>query len=219
MLDTLPLEILRLIGERLDQVSPESVIDLACANKHCFSVIATILYRTLKFPISDSAQLTEDVHHYSRLLRLSDGYGSVRRIIVESRNPGEVFKRTKERARTKQWTRPRLSGTESRGHGHEIIENYMIMDYREDSNSLVPLKEVHRTNHLWNPLAEFIRQIPSLESLFYESYSQFPHCLLNTIHQHQPQCKLYLTNFHLLSLNARGTADEHEFAISPWNWD
>lgn len=173
----------------------------------------TILYRTLKFPISDSEQLAEDVNHYSRLLQRTDGYGGVRRILIESRNPGEVFEKIKERDRADQWRRPQLSDIESRGLDYEVIEDYIIMDCREDSTFLVPLEEVHRTNHLWKPLADFIRQITSLESLFYESYSQFPPCLLDTIHRYQPQCKLYLTNFHLLSLNPQGTADEHESAI------
>jgi hypothetical protein len=43
------------------------------------------LISNFEISISASAQLSEDVQHYSRLLQLTDGYGSVRRILFESR--------------------------------------------------------------------------------------------------------------------------------------
>lgn len=92
MLDNLPREILVLIGEHLDQVHSRSLLDLACVNKHCFSVLTSLSYRSLKYYVDDleSDQLGKNVTRYSQLLlQRVGGYGSFRRLIIVHPNGNE----------------------------------------------------------------------------------------------------------------------------------
>ena len=104
-----------LLASALTKLRPRSVISLACVNKHCFSVIVTISYRTLEFSISDSTQLAEDVQNYSPLLQISNGFGCVHRLIIVNSNLGEAIEeigsyRTPDHKQP--WRRPKLLGFE-----------------------------------------------------------------------------------------------------------
>jgi hypothetical protein len=72
---------------------------------------------------------------------------------------------------------------------------------------------VHQKNHIWKPLAEFILRLPNLESIYYHSHYQFPPCLLDSLHKHRSQCRLYITRFALWSLGPQGPTDPYEFTL------
>lgn len=61
---------------------------------------------------------------------------------------------------------------------------------------------VYETNDYWEPLADLIKQLPSLTDLLYSCASQFPPCLLETLHTSLPQCRLHLNTFKLHSFSA-----------------
>lgn len=214
MLDRLPREILVLIGEHLDQVYPDSLLDLICVNKHCFSILSILLYRSLKFYVDDleSDQLARDVARYSRVLpQRVGGYGFVRRLIIVHDGDEREWTIFKEQAWAQEQlrlNRHRLTRLERSGRDKDILEEYTFFP-----GSKTTRNTVHRTNLFWKPLAEFISSLPSLQSIIYNSHTQFPPCLLDAIHQHQPLCRIFVTRFHLWSLGAWGPEDEYESVL------
>lgn len=102
----------------------------------------------------------------------------------------------------------RMSPLERSGRDEDILEKYAYYPGSETTRDTV-----HQTNRFWKPLAEFVSGLPSLVSIIYTSHTQFPPCLLDAIHQHQPPCRLYITRFNLWSLGPRGLEDDYETAL------
>jgi len=71
----------------------------------------------------------------------------------------------------------------------------------------------YETNDAWRPLADLVQQLSSLSDLVFVCPRQFPICLLETIHQYQPECRLHVNNFYLRSLIAPST-DPYEFKLA-----
>lgn len=215
MLAELPRELFLLILEFLEEIHPRSVTALACVNKHYYSVLAPILLQTLKVSVYDSEQLEIDVQQYSQLLQRVDGYGYVRRLIITVNNTHVPFESRKleDHAQQQQqkWLRPSMSTVEHKGHDEEIFENYLDNLPRRDKDQ-IPLNAVYQTNHLWRPLADLMNRVVALESVFFHSRGQFPPVLLDCLHQHHSQCKLYIFGFNLWSVDAQGT-DDYEFRL------
>lgn len=204
MLEQLPIEVLRLIGEWLDLIEPRSVLDFAYASKHCYFTVVAISYRTLTFS-TDLEKLQRDIQGYCKLLERVHGHGRVSRLIISD----QLSTKTPQQ---KDWHRPKMSSAQYNGSNPDVFkEQKRIYDKRpvRDSDSLDLLYE---EDHLWQPLATFIRQLPVLDSVFYHNYKQFPPSLLEKIHHYKPQCALYLTDFFLWSLDANG-ADDYEFRL------
>ncbi|EQB43438.1 hypothetical protein CGLO_17893 [Colletotrichum gloeosporioides Cg-14] len=55
----------------------------------------------------------------------------------------------------------------------------------------------------WKPLAKLIKKLPRLKDLLYACPNQFLPCLLTTLHEYHPSCRLHLRNFHLHSIKDR----------------
>lgn len=223
ILEKLPREIIQLVGEYLEVADAQSVTDLARASKYSYTCIAPLLFRTLKFSVHDSRQLAEDVQKYSQILQRLDGYRHVRRLIIDSGDkkistektpePQQQKKEQPEKQQQQQWHRPRLSITEYSGHDDEILEGMLDGAWRSHKyKDQLSLEAVYETNDAWSPLADFIGRLTALDAIFYDSRSQFPPCLLESLHQHQPQSRLYINLFRLRSLNAEGT-DDYEFSL------
>lgn len=214
-LTRLPREIPVLIGKYLEHNYSNSLLALACANKHCFSTLSVVLFQTLKFFIDDleSGQLAKDVHYYSQSLRAQCG-GVCRLVIMHSdKKEGSMMYEyprlsLERRHQNRQSHGRRLTPLETLGHEEDLLEVYTNM-----SGSQTSRDTVHETNHLWEPLANLIPQLPLLESVFYHGFSQFPPCLLDCLHQHRPQCRLYITRFNLWSLGSRGPEDDYEMTL------
>ncbi|EED17066.1 conserved hypothetical protein [Talaromyces stipitatus ATCC 10500] len=207
MLEQLPQEVLILICEYLERENATSILDLACVSKHLYSYLVPRLLRTLKFSINEFSKLAEDVQQYCRILQRVDGYKHVHRLIIKNDikmptiNDRALVPEQSQKRRP--WHRPRMSAVEFSGHFDDILENCMRDLYHLETDAL-PLEAVYDMNNSWKPLAELIKQISSLECLFYDGLSQLPPCLLECLHQYQPQCRL---------LTAHGT-DDYEFSLA-----
>jgi hypothetical protein len=205
MLDQFPPEVLLFIGELLDLIDPHSLLDLACTSRHCYSTVISISYQTLRFS-ANLEHLDKDVQMYSQLLNRVNGHGRVSRLIISGgfvTNPQEQ----------QEWRRPTMTVAEYCGDDDdEIITEHRKYLSKTGNRELETLESAYESDHLWRTLAEFISHLPSLDSIFYTRPSQFPPCLLKSIHQHRPQCKLYLTNFNIWSLHADQT-DDYEFRL------
>lgn len=105
-----------------------------------------------------------------------------------------------------------MSSFQYSNHLDDILANCLEeLDKRGDD--IMSLEAVYETNDPWKPLADFVRQIPSLSDLLYDCLHQLPPCLLRCLHQSQPQCRLYINQFKLHSMDAHGTYD-HEYSLA-----
>jgi hypothetical protein len=218
MLEKIPPEILLLVGEYLCLIHARSVIDLACVNKHCFLIVIVLSYRTLNIHVDSSAHLAEDVQQYSRLLDKIDGYGAVRRLLIWNHNDADVviIEGKPGRQPSEPWQRERLRPVEISGSDESVFEGF----FRTESfrSSEPPLRQgsldrVHATNHHWASLASLISKLGNLRCILFKSESQFPPCLLDSIRQYQPLCRLSISRFRLWSLKSNGTADPYEYEL------
>jgi hypothetical protein len=211
MLHELPREILVLISDFLDQIQPSSVINLACVNSNFLSICTPLLQvRTLKFSVyDDGEQLAEDILHYSELLQRLGGFRAVRRVIIVTSDDKKVISEDMQQRRSQQqWQRPKISTLDYRGHEYDVLRN------NTQKPGLPKYKDTaHQKNRLWIPLADFILRLPLLDSIFYSSYYQVPPCILDSILQSRPQCRLYITRFALWSLGPQGITDPYELEL------
>lgn len=181
------------------------MLDLAYASKHCYSTVVAISYRTLAFS-TDFAKLEKDVQGYSKLLKRVDGHGRVTRLVIS--DPPSTHTQQQEK-----WHRHKMSNAQYNGSDLDVFnERKRIYEKRPPRDSLY-LEYLYKLDHLWKSLATFIEHLPVLDSVFYNSFFQFPPNLLDSIHHYKPQCALYLTDFSLWSLDADGT-DDYEFRLS-----
>lgn len=220
MQESLPQEILLLILEYIEQEDAYTIVDFACVCKHLYYRVTPLLFRTLRFSTRDASQLAEDVHRTRHILQRVDGFRHVRRLIIDDEPRGAITNikiqpKFQEQARQISWYRPRMSSAQYNNHFDDNFANSMekLGNRGDDTMSL---QVVYETNDTWKLLADFVRQIPSLEGVFYDCLHQLPPCILECLHQSQSQCRLYINQFNLCSLNAHGT-DDYEFslAISP----
>lgn len=70
-------------------------------------------------------------------------------------------------------------------------------------------------NAAWLPVVNLIKTLPNLTKLVYNCRNQFPPSLLNVLHSHRPQCRLYHHTFRLRSLRPKfDRLDPHELAVA-----
>ena len=65
----------------------------------------------------------------------------------------------------------------------------------------------------WEPVVSLVKSLPHLTKLVYDCRNQFPPSLLNALHNHHPQCKIYHLTFRLRSLRSEAP-DPHEMALA-----
>lgn len=217
MLESLPQEILLLILEYIEQENAHTIVDLACVCKHLYYRVTPLLFRTLRFSARDISQLAEDVHRTRQILQRVDGFCHVRRLIIDDEARGSIKNikiqpTSREQALQTLWHRPRMSSAQYNNHFDDNLAKCMEeLDNRGDDT--MSLQKIYETNDSWKPLVDFVRQLPSLDGLFYDCLHQLPPCLLECLHQNQPRCRLYINHFNLRSLNAHGT-DDYEFSLA-----
>jgi hypothetical protein len=205
-MESLPAEILLRICECLDREQMPSVLAFACASKYCYFATTTLLFRTIKFSVLSRPQLVRDVQECYDMLQRAESFSHVRRLVVDGSAPKED---DRELDPHYQWHRPKISA-EERGYDDENFDQPQEHVFVADKT---PAQAVYETNDAWRPLANLVKQLPSLTDLSYGCPNQFPPCLLQILHQHQPQCRLRINTFNLRSLNAPVT-DAYELMLA-----
>jgi hypothetical protein len=205
-LESLPAELLAPICECLDREHTPSLLAFASASKYCYAATTALLFRTIKFSVVSRPQLAKDVKECYDMLQRAASFSHVRRLVVDGQPPRND---DHERYPQYQWHRPKMSA-EERGYDHGIFARFHDHDFIPDNT---PAEAVYETNDGWRPLADLIMQLPSLSDFIYGCPSQFPPCLLQILHQHRPQCRLHVSTFKLLSLNAP-VMDAHEVMLA-----
>lgn len=194
-IDTLPLEIIYFIANYLDYEHAPSLLAFACVNKFCYSAAAPFPLSTIKFCLCepDPELVAEQVQEYAQIMRRRGGFRYLRRVVINARPPE---------------TRRQLSAAE-RGH----CDDRGLLRPSEYAESGYSAEAAYEINHVWEPLANLIRELPALADLLYSCRWQFPPCLLDALHETQPRCRLYIYEFRLHTLSAPVT-DPYEYKLS-----
>ena len=187
-LDSLPPEILQNILQYLDEAYPPSVQTFACVNTTLYSAATPLLFCTIQISVSCRDDLPQDilkgVQKYTRRLQHAASFRHVRHLVIND-----------------DYTRFSISATE-RGRGGPFDGYLDQLGCSELMADNLPPESVYEINDAWKPLADLIKQLPSLTDLLYSCASQFPPCLLETLHASLPQCRLHLNTFRLHSFSA-----------------
>lgn len=188
VLDGLPPEILHNIAQHIDEAYPPSVQAFSCVNTALYYASTPLLFRTIQITISCRDDCPQDVlkgvQKYARQLQHAAAFRQVRRLVIDG-----------------DYTRYSISAIERGRDGpfDGYLDQFGCSELMADK---LPPESVHETNEAWKPLADLIKRLPSLTDLLYNCASQFPPCLLETLHTYLPQCRLHLNTFRLRSFSS-----------------
>ncbi|GES66449.1 3-hydroxybutyryl-CoA dehydratase [Aspergillus terreus] len=203
-LEDLPADILRQIHDYLDDEHPRSLLNLALTSKRCYISAAYRLHRELRLSLSGCLDATDDDVRKC-LRRLDDMFflGYVRRLVIIC----DKVEDPKEPCETRFLYRSDRAFNEA-----SYDETFLGLEQPERFDSDPDFK----VNLSWSPLAEFIEKLGNLRELVFDAFEQFPRCLLESLHQFQPVCKLYINNFQLkASHTGRISGYERKLVTSP----
>ncbi|KFY06667.1 hypothetical protein V492_07853 [Pseudogymnoascus sp. VKM F-4246] len=203
-LESLPAEIVLQICQCLDRDYMASVVAFACASKYCYSIAASLLFRTIKFYTSTRLEYFRDIQECHDMLQRTASFRHVRRMVVD----GSRLTNGRELEPSYQWHRPWMSAKE-RGYGNEVFEWGITTAY---ASRAPPSRLFYESNDDWKPLASLVKQLPSLMDFIFAYDGQFPPCLLQELQNHG-QCRLHINRFRLRSLHAP-IMDAHEFMLA-----
>jgi len=68
-------------------------------------------------------------------------------------------------------------------------------------------------DHDWVSLADLLKRCSALSDLLFELRDQLPPCVLSTLHEYHPRCRLHMRSFNVRSL-LTSEPDTHELAIA-----
>lgn len=187
MLENLPPELVLGICEHLDATHPPSLVAFARANKNCYAHARGFLFRTIKLAVANEQQLVEHVRKWQTVLARDSehGFAHVRRLIL-------CWSENKA-GRGRQSPYLSLEPCE-----REDVDAKGLQACADLHNFYMPGPsggvEAHQQH--WQVVAGFLRQLTGLVDLMYAWPGPFPPCLLETLHDHLPRCRLHHFTFH-----------------------
>lgn len=187
-LEVVPPEILVRIAEILDATHPPSLIAFARANKGCYIITKTLIYRTIRINIGEGQPLVRDVRTLEKMHQRDDSFASVHRLILLCKYPGTRCRYTS------------LSPCERKADDTEIQGCWDLYCSESYASSALTDRIADRQ---WQRLAGLVRQLPGLTDLFWASpkHCQFPPSILQALHEELPQCRLHHFSFHRRELD------------------
>ncbi|KUI56326.1 hypothetical protein VP1G_10806 [Cytospora mali] len=188
-LERLSPEILWHICEQLDSSHPPSLVAFALANKGCYAIASGLLFRTIKFTISDKPPPAQDVQEWEKVLLRDGGFRRVRRLIIHK--PKHAPKNTK-------WHSSYLS-----------LKAYERDDDDSEVRGLWEYKRPSTWQHIpsnvdWESIVGLVKQLTGLTDIFYCCADLIPLCVLETLHQELLRCRLHHFSIDLLTCALTG---------------
>lgn len=222
-LANLPVEILQQIAGLVRDTNRPSFYAFCVTNKPCRLACMPLLFHELHVSVNDYRSLQNDVDLLLKSLLSSVCGGDVTQYVrhlclkgclssVKSDCSEGTMTATDELERIatheEQLQRFRSEGLE------ELLDEStepLVDTFLGEENPFVTPEQ----NTAWTPVANLIKTLPNLTKLVYNCRNQFPPCLLNVLHSHHPQCRLYHHTFRLRSLRSKfDCLDPHELAVA-----
>lgn len=231
----IPLHLLEGICEQvaLCDYDRSSLFSLSLANKACCSAARRERFKCLSITVRSAEQLESDVGkriqvlqknnstQYLRILKVRGrGHLSEERAALDAQANHHPFLPRHRPPEQKDWDEHKEKELLS-------VAQQGFFDPPEGSGRFqegtFPKNEAEIREHdqRWAPLAKFIQTLGNLEDFIFDHGSQLPRCVLQSIHEHHPRCRLHLHTFQMNSLMYRKDdpvpMDSHDvsMALSP----
>src|ERR1700710_943791 len=206
----LPFDTLEQIAGYLHDTHRPSLYTFSLASKACYRAALGSVFREVHLTVRGHRALQCNVDALVKVLSGVESAHHVRHLSIkgflllnidESGDPGKVARTPS--ADDMDWFH--LSGmAEILGDEEPCVGREFFPD---ETIEVSPEEDV-----AWAPVVQLVKILPHLTKLVYDCRNQFPPSLLDALHKHQPQCKLYHLTFRLRSLRSE-TLDPHEKAI------
>ncbi|KAK3683002.1 hypothetical protein B0T22DRAFT_386932 [Podospora appendiculata] len=207
---TLPAETLLQICEALGLAHAPSLKALARANKYCYSVAKSLLFRTVTINVTGRSQLARDVQRCEMILERNAAFLQVRRSVVSGRGPSNRDKDTGsvDESADSGWDYHAASLHGGLNFDSTIPICDQVFRKPDDAH---PAKACTK-DETWKPLARLLHCLAAMTVLIYACPGQFPPCLLRIV-QETPQSRLHIYTFRLRSLS-EVDIESHELALA-----
>ncbi|KAF2445511.1 hypothetical protein P171DRAFT_520289 [Karstenula rhodostoma CBS 690.94] len=197
---SLPLEILQQTIECVETLHRPSLFSFSLTSKACRKASAFLLFRRLTVTVHDRDRLRCDVNTLLSALSRTDSARQVRRLGIKGAPKPKP--RTKERDSQAAYPNWRCTNW--------LVEQGLVDILPDEEpncnhNSYVVYDEgvTKRSSDEdtdWAPVVALLQETPHLQDLVYDCKTQFPPCLLETLHERLPQCRLHHRTFRLRTL-------------------
>lgn len=212
MIDDLPLETLQLVAHYLNTTHRRSLYAFGLANKNLHRASLRLVFQEVHLAVRSRESLQRDVDALVKVLSGADSASYVRHLSIKGGlvlDDGVFDGATQDVSPSgdaSEMTWFRLRGVEEvLGDEEPFLRPVLFRDE--------PAKATPDEDAAWAPVVRLVKTLPFLTKLVYNCRNQFPPSLLDALHQHQPQCRLYHLTFRLGSL-ASEAVDPHEMAIA-----
>lgn len=215
-LERLPLHILEAICEYLGHGdrAQRSLVAFSLASRYCAEAAASQLYARFYLQVRNKEKLRVDLDRYIALLTIGNRFRHVRQVIVYGSMLDEADPKPTRYVYATKWdlaldlnpesdsdSEDESERIDKQGHRRQRQAARYSVEYRSEAAAyhLTPqYKQTH--NESWQPLAEFIGQLPGLKDMMFTCDHPMPSCLLKALHQHHPRSRLHVYDFDLRSL-------------------
>lgn len=216
MLASLPLEILQQIFEYVETRHRPSLFSLSLTSKAFYKASAFLLFRRLTVTVNHPDRLQHDVDTLLSALSRTDSARHVHRLGIK----GALRRKPRKRERDSEAAYPHWRRT-------NWLAEQGLVDILPDEepncyhNSYVVYDEgvpekSSDGDRVWAPLVTLLQETLRLQDLVYDGETQFPPCLLETLHERLPRCRLHHRTFRLRTLLwGVPFPDEMQLATSP----
>jgi hypothetical protein len=181
-LENLSNEVLNKIFLCVDHNHKPTLKALALVNKHFHALACPFLFSTLRLFVQDQDQVSSIVQTFP--VRVIE---NTRHLIIERLPREKIYP---------YYLYSPLDEVHD-SFFHSARQNWETIEHPGWGPFLIGFADDIK----WKPLATSISQMHALRDLTYNCNYQLSPCILETIHQSQPQCRLHINTFYLRCLN------------------
>ena len=196
-LHDLPNETLQQIASHLNNSHRPSLFAFGSTSKTCHSATLPSIFHHVHLTISTREELQRDIDALVKTLSRTESARHVRCLTIKG------LLRLSEKPKAEGYTSctaDRHSWFKSTGVD-EILpdeEPYHTSPHIVYDEPVI--EKSSKEDMAWEPVVSLMKTIPHLTKLVYDCQNQFPPSLLDALHDHHPQCKLYHLTFKLRTL-------------------
>lgn len=214
----LPIEILQHIARLVRGTHRPSFYAFCVTNKRYRLAFVSLIFRELHVSVNDCRVLQNDVNLLLKSLLSTVCGGDVTQHVrnlclkgslsLMKSDSGEVTDDFDGITKHEE----QIQRFQSEGLNELLDENDPFLDKSlgEEDPFVTP-----EENAAWLPVANLTKMLPNLTKMVYNCRNQFPPSLLNALHSHGPQYRLYHHTFRLRSLRPKSDRlGPHELAVA-----
>ncbi|OTA64683.1 hypothetical protein K449DRAFT_404191 [Hypoxylon sp. EC38] len=220
-----PVEVVSNICELLYHEHYSSLVNFARSKKVYYAIATTFLARTLRIFGDDAKTLALSVQEHVERLHRDEAFKYVHHLIIFSLDSERLGWRGGHHDTSSDYTDVRHCYASIKPHYSRIFRDMLPpvcdvdFDTRFENLGLIQprdwdMQQIDEVDEDWRPLADLIKQLSYLTDLIYHCPGLVPPCVLQTLHEHQPQCRLHIDDFQLDSLSTESPIlDSREFMV------